>query len=54
MTTVDRTFATTTTVPVATEWTRANLHIIAFVQEQYSRRIVGAGVARVQARLDTR
>jgi hypothetical protein len=50
----DQTFTATTTVPIAPEWAHANLRVIALVQEQQSRRIVGAGAASVATDRETR
>jgi hypothetical protein len=36
-----------TSIPLAPEWKPANLKVIAFLQEQESRRIIGTGLARV-------
>lgn len=44
-----RTFETTSTVPVATDWNAGNLRVVGFLQERRSRRIIGVGSARVHA-----
>jgi hypothetical protein len=41
------TWSTSASVPVAPEWKPANLRVVSFLQERASRRIVGAGAARV-------
>ena len=45
-----RGFETTATVPMAPEWNLGNIGIIGLLQERRSRRIVGAGSARVSRR----
>jgi hypothetical protein len=45
----ERTWGARTELPVATDWNPANLKVICFLQERESRRIVGAGVARLLA-----
>jgi hypothetical protein len=42
-----RTFDTATTVPIGADWTRADVRIIGLLQERQSRRIIGAGFARI-------
>lgn len=42
-----RTFETTATVPVAADWNLGDIRIVGLLQERGSRRIVGAGLARV-------
>lgn len=44
---VDRLWECRTEVPIATEWNVANVKVIGFLQERASRRIIGAGVARL-------
>jgi hypothetical protein len=43
-----RAFETTVTVPVAADWNLGDIRIIGLLQERGSRRIVGAGSARVK------
>jgi hypothetical protein len=43
----DQAFSTTASVPLPPEWKIENIRVISFVQEQQSRRIVGAGWAVV-------
>jgi hypothetical protein len=47
-----QTFETTVTVPVESEWNLDDLKIIGLLQERGSRRIVGAGSARLTAHKD--
>ncbi|MEP7306688.1 MAG: DUF1223 domain-containing protein [Acidobacteriota bacterium] len=42
-----RTFSTPMVVPVAPEWRRSDIRIVAFLQEREGRRIVGAGSTRI-------
>jgi hypothetical protein len=42
-----RTFETTASVPVAADWNPGDLKIVGLLQERRSRRIIGAGSARV-------
>jgi hypothetical protein len=44
-----RTFETTVTVPVAADWNLGDIRIVGLLQERGSRRIVGAGFARLNA-----
>ena len=50
----ERTWSTSAFVPVAPEWTPANLRIVSFLQERESRRIVGAGAASSASQSATR
>jgi len=45
----DRTWSTSASVVLESEWTPANLRIVGFLQERESRRIVGAGAVRLVA-----
>jgi hypothetical protein len=45
-----RMFETTATVPVGPDWNPGDIRMIGLLQERRSRRIVGAGSARVRAR----
>jgi hypothetical protein len=47
-----RTFETTATVAVAADWNLGDIRIVGLLQERGSRRIVGAGSARVTAHED--
>ena len=44
-----RTFETAAIVPIASDWIPGDLRIVGLLQERRSRRIVGAGSARVRA-----
>lgn len=48
-----RRWSTTTSAAVRPEWKSENLKVIAFLQEQETRRIVGAGFSNLAARLET-
>jgi len=50
----ERTSSMNASVPVAPEWTPANLRIVSFLQERESRRIVGAGAASSASQSATR
>jgi hypothetical protein len=48
----EREWSTSASVPLAAEWTAANIRIISFLQERESRRIVGAGAASSRPDVD--
>lgn len=43
----ERTWADRTDLPIAADWNPANVKVICFLQERESRRIIGAGAARL-------
>ena len=45
----ERTWGTQTDITMATDWKLSTVKVIAFLQERKSRRIIGAGVTRVQS-----
>jgi hypothetical protein len=45
----ERSLSTTWTLPLEPEWKLQDLRVIAFVQEQKGRRIIGAGVSKIPA-----
>jgi hypothetical protein len=50
----DRTWSTSAPVNLAREWRPANVRVVTFVQDRESRRILGAGAARVAAATEMR